>query len=153
MKTLLLILLSFSLSGQNMSKSQKDWERFSTNHNDVVHFYAALTVDAAAYHIQSYAFPKWKPAKKILVSNLITLGAIFGKELWDKYKANPTGFNFEGDAVPGIWSIGIYDIFNVCKRDYVGHDVGDAYVKRIEVLDSLNPAPRKWSLKRMGFLN
>jgi hypothetical protein len=143
--TILILLLSLGMKGQTF----KD---FSNNHNDVVHFYAAFSVNLTSYHSLSYACPKWKPAKKILVANLITLAAIFGKEFYDTKKPNKTGFSWD-DAGIGCWSIPIYDAINICKRDYVGHDVGDAYVKRIEILDSLEPAPKKWSLKRNGFLN
>jgi len=122
MKTILLILFPFLLS------SQTDW---MTKNNDAVHFYTAFGINEAAYQIQSYAFPKWKPARKVLVSNLVTLAAIFGKEFCDSHKANPTGVS-KPDILNGIWSIPVYDIWNVCRRDFLGHDVGklnDAYYK------------------------
>jgi len=111
----LIFLIPFFTFGQS-------FKEFSSKHNDAVHFYTAFGINEASYQIQSYAFPKWKPARKILVSNLVTLAAIFGKEFYDSHKANPTGVS-KPDILNGIWSIPVYDIWNVCRRDFLGHDV------------------------------
>lgn len=114
MKYLLLILLTFALRGQT-------FKEFSAKNNDAVHFYAAFLVDVTAYQVQSYACPKWKPAKKVLISNLVTLSVIISKEVYDMHKPNKTGFSWV-DVLNGVWSIPVYDIINVCKRDYLGRD-------------------------------
>jgi hypothetical protein len=111
----LILLIPFFTFGQS-------FKEFSTKHNDAVHFYAAFMTNEAAYQIQSYAFPKWKPARKILVSNAITVMAIVLKEVYDKHKPNPTGVS-KLDMMNGGWSIPVYDIFNIVRRDFLGHDV------------------------------
>lgn len=103
------------------SQLKNDWQKFSTKNNAAVHFYAAFLVDVTAYQVQSYACPKWKPAKKILVSNLVTLSVITLKEVYDMHKPNKTGFSWD-DVLNGVWSVPVYDIINVCKRDYLGRD-------------------------------
>ena len=125
MKFILLILLSFNCFGQT------DWQKWSTKNNDAVHFYAAFLTNEVSYQSLSYACPKWKPAKKILISNLITSVVIVLKEVYDSKKPNPTGMSMP-DMMNGGWSIPVYDICNIVRRDWLGHDCGklnDAYCK------------------------
>jgi hypothetical protein len=103
----ILLLIPFFTFGQN----------FVTKYNAEVHFYSAFAVNEVSYQTLSLACPKWKPAKKILISNGITLLAVFGKEIYDVRKANPTGFSWP-DAFVGTWSIPVYDIFRVCVNDF-----------------------------------
>jgi len=114
---LLFILISFTCA------SQTDWQKWSTKNNEAVHFYTAFGINEATYQIQSYAFPKWKPGRKMLVSNLVVLAAVFGKEVYDTRKAHPTGFS-KDDIGMGVWSVPVWDIWNICRNNYRGYDVG-----------------------------
>ena len=90
---------------------------FTTKYNSEVHFYSAFAINDLSYHVQSWSCPKWSPTKKILVSNGITLVAIFGKEFYDTKKKKPTGFSWD-DALIGCWSIPVYDIVRICINDH-----------------------------------
>ena len=103
-----LLLIPFFTFGQ-----LKD---FTTKYNSEVHFYTAFSINEVSYQVQSFACPKWTPTKKVLIANGITLTAIFGKEIYDKHKKNPTGFSWN-DALIGCWSIPVYDIFRICIND------------------------------------
>lgn len=103
-------MLTFWMRGQT-------FKEFSTKYNSEVHFYTAFAVNDVSYHIQTWAFPKWSPTKKILISNGITLTAIFSKELYDTRKKKPTCFSWD-DALIGCWSIPIYDIVRICLNDF-----------------------------------
>ena len=96
------------------SQTLKD---FTTKYNSEVHFYTAFSINEVSYQVQTIACPKWTPTKKILIGNGITLVAVFGKEIYDKHKAKPTGFSWN-DAFIGCWSIPIYDIFRICLNDF-----------------------------------
>lgn len=106
MKTIILILLSLGMTAQEMRIP-----------DDVKHFYGSVMVNEASYQIQSWAFPKMKETPKVLISNGITLLAIFGKEWYDTKKKRPTGFSCD-DIFVGSWAIPIYDIFNICRNDW-----------------------------------
>ena len=110
MKPLLFILLAFGMRAQS-------FKEFSTKYNAEVHFYTAFAVNEVSYQSLTLACPKWKPSRKILVSNAVTLSCIFAKELYDSRKAKPTGFSWD-DVFVGTWSIPIYDIVRICANDF-----------------------------------
>lgn len=97
--------------------------------DDVLHFYGSFAINEGAYQIQSFAFPKMKETKKVLISNGITLLAIFGKEWYDTKKKRPTGFSWDDIAV-GSWAVPIYDIFNIVRYDFKNNKTIDAYEPR-----------------------
>jgi len=105
MKYLLIILFPFFFKAQ-LDKIP----------SEVKHFYGAIIINEGTYQIQSFAYPKWTPTKKVLIANGITLTAIFGKEIYDKHKKNPTGFSWD-DIFIGCWSIPVYDIVRICIND------------------------------------
>jgi len=105
MKCLLLILPFFTFAQR------------SDNVNAALHFYGSAAINESTYQIQSYAFPKWKESRKILISNGITLACIFTKEVYDTKKKKPTGFSWD-DIFVGCWSIPVYDIVNLCRYDW-----------------------------------
>ena len=117
MKTLALILLTLNLTSQTLTD-------FTTKYNAEVHFYVPFAINDLSYHVQTWTCPKWSPAKKILVSNAITLTAVFSKEIYDKHKKRPTGFSWD-DAFIGCWSIPVYDIFRICLNDFKKRDKYD----------------------------
>lgn len=122
MKTIILILLAFGMRGQNT------WDKIKER-DDVLHFYGSFAINEGAYQIQSFAFPKMKETKKVLISNGITLLAIFGKEWYDTKKKRPTGFSWDDIAV-GSWAVPIYDIFNIVRYDFKNNKTIDAYEPR-----------------------
>lgn len=103
---LIFIILPFLTFGQRSEKV-----------NDALHFYGSVAINETSYQIQGLVFPKMKETPKVLISNGITLLAIFGKEFYDTKKKNPTGFSWD-DALTGCWSVPIYDIVNICRFDY-----------------------------------
>ena len=137
MKTLIILLFPIMLSAQH--KPVRDW---LTTHNDVAHFYGSVLVNETAYQVSGKLFPEWRPGKRIAFSNVVTLIAISIKERYDMLKANPTGWSWD-DFFIGCWAIPVYDIVRICLNDF-RKSPNDAYYK--------NKAPKKWSLKRMGFI-
>lgn len=85
--------------------------------DDVLHFYGSVAINETSYQINTWAFPKMKEHKKVLISNGITLTCIFAKELYDTKKKRPTGFSWD-DIFVGSWAIPVYDIFNICRYDW-----------------------------------
>lgn len=114
MKTLLLILLSFSLSGQILTKKQTDWV---TRNDDAVHFYAVVAVGELSHGIQKLVFKEQSFGNRLLWDWIISQAAIFGKETYDCYKANPTGFNWN-DVAPGELGCHVRLMFKVSWNDF-----------------------------------
>jgi hypothetical protein len=111
MKYLIILLCSYSLAQTPGNRSL--WAKIP---DDAKHFYGAFTINEASYQIQSLAFPDMKEAQKVLIANGITILCVFGKEYYDERKPHPTHDHID-DIVPGVWSIPIYDIFNICRTD------------------------------------
>ena len=111
MKYLLLILpfLTFAQS--------KPPEPFITKYNAEVHFYGSCLVNDAAYSLQGLIWPNRTPAKKLLISNAMTLAVITAKESYDIVKPRPTGWGW-GDWLVGLWSMAIYTIVRICINDF-----------------------------------
>lgn len=111
MKYLLLILpfLTFAQS--------KPPEPFITKYNSEVHFYGSCLINDAAYSIQGMIWPNRKPAKKMLISNAVTLSLITLKETYDIHKPKPTGWGW-GDWLVGLWAMAIYTIVRICINDF-----------------------------------
>lgn len=127
----------------------RDW---LGQHDDVAHFYGSCFVNEAAYQVSGKLFPKWGTGKRLAFSCATTLVAITAKERWDMIKRNPTGWSWS-DWLMGCWAIPIYCIVRICLNDFRGSagivvDADDSMMAR-----KRSKAPRKWSLKRMGFLN
>lgn len=116
MKTLLLILISFTCFGQQ-NKPPEPVPAFITKYNAEVHFYGSILVNDAAYSIQGLIWKDWTPTKKLIISNIVTLGAITLKEVFDMHKANPTGFS-KDDFFIGLWAMPIYIMVRICINDF-----------------------------------
>lgn len=120
-------------------------------HDDVAHFYGSFFINEAAYQIQGFAFPDWKPSKRMLFSSAFTLGCIALKERWDMSKKHPTGWSWD-DFFIGCWAIPVYLIVRVCLNDFRSSE--KIYADPLDPqIRKRSKAPRKWSLKRQGFLN
>lgn len=116
MKTLLLILISFTLSAQ-YNRPPEPVPAFITKYNAEVHFYGSCLINDVAYTVQGLIWPDMKPAKKLLISNAVTLSCITLKETYDIYKANPTGFS-KPDFFTGLWAMAIYTVVRICINDF-----------------------------------
>jgi hypothetical protein len=114
MKYLLLIpLFTFAQQG----KPPRPMEAFTTKYNSEVHFYGSCLINDATYSIQGLIWPNRKPAKKLLISNAVTLSLITLKETYDVYKPKPTGFG-KIDFFIGFWAMLIYTIVRICINDF-----------------------------------
>lgn len=138
-------------SGVSPRPQPKPIESFLTKYNSEAHFYGSFFINEAAYQIQGFAFPDWKPSRRMLFSSAFTLGCIALKERYDMSKKYPTGWSWD-DFFIGCWAIPIYLIVRVClndfrKRNDIYIDPDDSQIRK------RSKAPRKWSLKRQGFLN
>ena len=117
-----------------------------------LHFYGSCFVNEAAYQVSGKLFPKWGTGKRLAFSCGVTVLAITAKERWDIIKPHPTGWSWD-DWLMGAWAIPVYVVVRICLNDFRGaSDVvvdadGDSMMAR-----KRSKAPRKWSLKRMGFL-
>lgn len=69
--------------------------------NDAMHFYGAVAASEMGYGIQTLLFKEQKESWKLFNTWLFTQMCIFGKEIFDKYKKNPTGFDLQYDVPPG----------------------------------------------------
>lgn len=124
MKLLLTILafnFCFNLSAQHRPSKPtpflRDWLK---QNDDVAHFYGSCLVNDVAYTAQGLLFPEWKPTKKLLISNAITISVISLKETYDCYKPNKTGWSWD-DFFIGVWAMAIYTIVRICLNDYRTH--------------------------------
>jgi len=129
-------------------RPMRDW---LGQHDDVAHFYGSFFLNEAAYQIQGWAFPKWKPSRKILIANAFTVLCISAKERFDMFKKNPTEWSWD-DWLIGLWAIPIYNIVRICLNDWRSTRA-EIYTDPIDPMIKKRNAPRKWSLKRQGFLN
>jgi hypothetical protein len=114
MKYLLLILPFFTFA---QNKAPRPIEAFTTKYNSEVHFYGSCLINDAAYSIQGLIWPNRKPAKKLLISNAITLSCITLKEVYDIRKPKPTGWSWD-DWLIGVWAMAIYCIVRICINDF-----------------------------------
>jgi len=122
MKTILLILISFSLFGQSPqspapSSAPRPARQWLSDHNDAVHFYSSCFANDIYYSTQGLIWKDWTPTKKLLFSNAMTLATISGKEFYDTKKANPTGWSWD-DWLTGLWAMAIYTIVRICLNDF-----------------------------------
>lgn len=111
MKILLLILFPF------LSFTQIKVNDFVIP-DDAMHFYGAVAVSETAYCTQTLLFKDQDEGWKIFLSWLTTQAAIFGKEIFDKYKANPTGFNLKEDVPPGELGSHTWVMFKISWNDF-----------------------------------
>jgi hypothetical protein len=115
MKLFLLILLfPFLCSSQILTQSQKDW---MSDHDDVGHFYGVYAVGELSHGIQTLIYKERSFGKKLFIDWLISQAIIFGKETFDKYKANPTGFN-GWDIPPGELGCHVRLMIKVSYEDF-----------------------------------
>ena len=116
MKTIIILLLAFGMKAQTWDKiKQRD---------DVFHFYGAMAIGETTHRISEWACPKLTFGQNMAVSNGVTIGLIFGKEIYDKHKAKPTGFSWDDVAV-GLMGLATRDILKVCLRDYKSRKKGE----------------------------
>lgn len=108
----LLLILPFLTFAQS-----KPPEPFITKYNAEVHFYGSCLINDVAYSLQGMIWPNRKPAKKMLISNAVTLSLITLKETYDIYKPKPTGFGWV-DWLTGLWAMAIYTIVRICINDF-----------------------------------
>jgi len=81
-----------------------------------LHFYTEVLIGESAYRVQGLLFPKQKHEWKLFNAWLTCQVAAFGKEIFDKYKRNPTGFSWDDIANDELgshswlmWKIAITD--------------------------------------------
>ena len=81
-----------------------------------LHFYSEVLISESTYRIQTLLFPKQKHEWKLFNTWLVGQAVAFGKEIFDKYKRNPTGFSWEDIANDELgihswlmWKIAITD--------------------------------------------
>lgn len=134
MKTIIIILISFSLSGQN------DFKKFTSKHNEASHFYGSILSNEVTYQLQTFVKPEWGVGKKILVSNLFTTSLVFGKEFYDMRKRNPTGFSGM-DIFFGCWGTVIFNMVKICVEHYKGNLNKNKYIYN-----------SKWTFKNSNLL-
>ena len=113
MKTILFILISFNLLGHRPPEPS----RFITKYNVECHFYGSILVNDATYSIQGLVWKDWTPTNRLIISNIVTLGAITLKEVFDIHKTNPTGFS-KDDFFTGLWAMPIYIMVRICINDF-----------------------------------
>lgn len=156
MKKLLLILfVPILLSAQQPGASgtaprpqPKPIESFITKYNSEVHFYSSFFINEAAYQIQGFAFPDWKPSRRMLFSSAFTLGCIALKERWDMSKKHPTGWSWD-DFFIGCWAIPVYLIVRVCLNDF--RSIEEIYADPFDPqIRKRSKAPRNWCIKRIN---
>lgn len=123
MKTLILILLSLSLTAQSpqgQPRAEQPVRNWLSTHNDAAHFYGSCLVNDFSYSTQGLIWKDWTPAKKLLFSNVTTLGMISLKEAYDIKKPNPTGWSWD-DFFMGVWAMLIYTLVRICINDFRGN--------------------------------
>lgn len=108
----LILILPFLTFAQS-----KPPEPFITKYNAEVHFYGSCLVNDAAYSLQGLIWPNRTPAKKLLISNAMTLAVITAKESYDIVKPRPTGWGWS-DWLVGLWAMAIYTIVRICINDF-----------------------------------
>ena len=108
----LILILPFLTFAQS-----KPPEPFITKYNAEVHFYGSCLVNDAAYSLQGLIWPNRTPAKKLLISNAMTLACISSKEFYDTQKKRPTGWGWS-DWLVGLWAMAIYTIVRICINDF-----------------------------------
>jgi hypothetical protein len=86
--------------------------------DDAMHFYGAVAIAETAHCTQTLLFKDQDPFWKFFNSWLITQAAIFGKEIFDKYKRNPTGFNLIGDVPPGELGVHTWLMVKISINDF-----------------------------------
>jgi len=111
MKTLALILITFSLTAQ-IKVNEK-----VTIPSDALHFYGTVAICELSYGIQNLILKDQKPHNKFLIciGTAATIGV--GKEIFDKHKANPTGFD-KNDLATDAWAILCWIPFRICLNDF-----------------------------------
>lgn len=107
MRILILILLSFTLSGQKIP-------------SDAKHFYTTVGICEATYHTQRLLLPKQKEHNRFLISagTALTLG--ISKEIFDAKRCNRekrTGFD-KMDLATDCWGLLCWVPFRICLNDY-----------------------------------
>ena len=87
MKTIFILLLFPFLFTAQIKVNEK-----LTIPDDALHFYGVYAVGELSHGLQTLIYKDRTFAKKLLVDWCISQFVIFGKEVFDVYKANPTGF-------------------------------------------------------------
>jgi len=111
MKTIFLLLIPFLFTAQ-IKVNEK-----VTIPSDALHFYGTVAVLELTYGIQNLILKDQKPHNKFLIC-IGTAGLIgLGKEVFDKHKANPTGFD-KDDLGMDAWAIFCWIPFRICLNDF-----------------------------------
>lgn len=150
MKFILIILIPLFTFSQIKIEIPKKWKKY----DDAIDFYSTLAVDEIIYEIQTFACPKWKPARKILVSNALTLAYCTVSEkieygTWLPYKGKGQ------DMFTKTWSVPVYDIAKVVWLDVTKPEdpLYDPFTdQKINIPRNKRKRIRKWSLKKQGLL-
>lgn len=111
MKLLLLILIPFYSFNQI-----KIGETIIPD--DALHFYGIVAVGEVSHGVQTLIYKERTIGKKLLIDWLISQAVIFGKEIYDCYKPNPTGFGWLTDVPPGQLGTHVRLMFKVSFNDF-----------------------------------
>jgi len=111
MKTIFLLLIPFLFTAQI-----KVNEKVTVSSN-ALHFYGTVAVCELIYGIQNLILKDQKPRNKFLIciGTAATIGV--GKEIFDKHKANPTGFD-NNDLATDAWAMLCWIPFRICLNDF-----------------------------------
>lgn len=113
MKLLLLILIPFYSFNQI-----KIGETIIPD--DALHFYGIVAVGEVSHGVQTLIYKERTLAKKLFIDWLISQAVIFGKEVYDCYKENPTGFSGE-DIAPGQLGAHTRLMVKISIDDFINH--------------------------------
>lgn len=85
--------------------------------DDAIHFYAEVAFCETIYQIQQELFPKQDSAWRLFNTWAVGQVAAFGKEIFDMYKRNPTGFQWT-DIAPDQLGIHVYIMVRISLNDF-----------------------------------
>lgn len=144
MKTLILILLATSLNGQNTVR-----DLLKTN-DDAAHVYASIgtmCISSEIAHVINDDI-----TKSLIVGLTVTAAVGVAKEvIWDKLLKR--GVFSYWDLFNDAWGMFIGFLVERVIMDVKGYKRHDIQVDYFDDQIIIKKAPKKWSLKRQGFLN
>lgn len=88
--------------------------------DDALHFYGIIAVGELSYGVQTLIYKERTLAKKLIIDWLVSQAVIFGKEVYDCYKSNPTGFRGE-DIAPGQLGVHTRLMVKISIDDFKNH--------------------------------